>query len=161
MKKFFIILSLAFPFAAYAQQEEKVDTIPSTRLDEVVVTADSQVETAKKVILNPSKLEKKHSTNGYSLLANMNLPDFNVNPTEQTITTNAGRNVIILVNGAEVSADELGTLAASEITQIQYQRNPGGKWVRSGAVINFITVQYDYGGNVYLSTDEAVGKTIR
>lgn len=152
----FLAFSLV-AFSAYAQTEQS-DTIQSQQLQEVVVTADSQIETGKKTILYPTKLDKKHSTNGYQLLANMNLPDFNVNPSEQTITTITGKDVKILVNGIEVSADELGTLAASEITQIDYQRNPGGRWVGSGAVINFITVQYDYGGNLYLSADEGLAR---
>lgn len=142
---------------AYAQQEVSTDSISNT-LDEVVVTADAQIETAKKVILRPTKLEKKHSTNGYSLLENMNLPDFNVDASAKSISTATGRDVRILVNGIEVDPDELATLAAAEITQIDYQRNPGGRYVGSGAVMNFITVQYDYGGNVYLSADEGIAR---
>lgn len=157
MKNLLFTLAMILPLLAYAQQEVATDSI-STTLDEVVVTADTQIETSQKVILRPTKLDKKHSTNGYTLLANMNLPDFNVNPSAQTISTITGRDVKILVNGVEVSPDELGTLAASEIIQIDYQRNPGGRWVGSGAVINFITMQYDYGGNVYLSADEGLAR---
>lgn len=157
MKKLLLHLSFALPFMAYAQQEVTTDSISNT-LDEVVVTADAQIETAKKVILRPTKLEKKHSTNGYSLLENMNLPDFNVDASAKYISTVAGRDVRILVNGVEVDPDELATLAASEIVQIDYQRNPGGRYVGSGAVMNFITVQYDYGGNVYLSADEGLAR---
>ncbi len=157
MKKIFLPLLLVLPFMAFAQQEVTTDSISNT-LEEVVVTADAHIETDKKVILRPTKLEKKHSTNGYSLLENMNLPDFNVNASNQTITTITGKEVKILVNGLEVSPDELGTLAASEIVQIDYQRNPGGRWVGCGAVINFITIQYDYGGNVYLSAEEGLAR---
>ena len=67
MKKFLLSLLLVLPFTAYPRQEVASDSISST-LDEVVVTADAQIETAKKVILRPTKLEKKHSSNGYSLL---------------------------------------------------------------------------------------------
>lgn len=157
MKKLLLHLLLALPFMAYAQQEVTNDSISNT-LDEVVVTADAQIETAKKVILRPTKLEKKHSTNGYTLLENMNLPDFNVNASAKSISTLAGRDVRILVNGVEVDTDELATLSASEIVQIDYQRNPGGRYVGSGAVLNFITVQYDYGGNVYISADEGLAR---
>lgn len=142
---------------AYAQQEVTTDSISNT-LDEVVVTADAQIETARKVILRPTKLEKKHSTNGYSLLENMNLPDFHVDASAKTISTLADRDVIILINGVEADPDELATLAASEIVQIDYRRNPGGRYVGSGAVMNFITVQYDYGGNVYLSANEGLAR---
>ncbi|MCM1224501.1 MAG: hypothetical protein NC548_59645, partial [Lachnospiraceae bacterium] len=157
MKKLLLTLALLLPILAYAQQEVTTDSISNT-LDEVVVTADAQIETAKKVILRPTKLEKKHSTNGYSLLENMNLPDFNVNASAKSISTLAGRDVRILVNGVEVDPDELATLAASEIVQIDYQRNPGGRYVGSGAVLNFVTLQYNYGGNVYLSADEGLAR---
>ncbi len=155
MKKSLFTISLLLPLLAHAQHDVPTDSISST-LDEVVVTADAQIETAKKVILHPTKLEKENSTNGYTLLENMNLSDFNVNASVHSISTIAGRDVIILINGVEVAPDELATLAASEIVQIDYQRNPGGRYVGSGAVMNFITVQYDYGGNIYLSADEGL-----
>lgn len=158
MKKLITTLLMVMPIMAYAQTEVKTDSITSTTLDEVIVTADSQIETAKKVILRPTKMWKKHSTNGYALLENMNLPDFTVSASDQTISTITGRNVVILINGVEVRADELATLPATEIIQIDYQRNPGGKYVGSGAVMNFITAQYDYGGNLYLSADEGIAR---
>ncbi len=148
---------LALPVMAFAQQEVTADSIPAT-LEDVVVTADAQIETPKKVMLRPTGLEKKHSTNGYALLENMNLPDFIVNASAKSISTADGRDVRILVNGVEADPDELATLAASEIIRIDYQRNPGGRYVGSGAVMNFITVRYDYGGNVYLSADEGLAR---
>lgn len=157
MKKSILILSVLLPFCASAQREAPADSTSLT-LDEVVVTADAQIETAGKVILRPTNLEKKHSTNGYTLLENMNLPDFAVNASAKSISTVDGRDVRILVNGVEVDPDELATLAASEIMQIDCQRNPGGRYVGSGAVLNFLTVQYDYGGNVYLSADEGLAR---
>ncbi|MCM1451513.1 MAG: hypothetical protein NC102_04605 [Clostridium sp.] len=157
MKKLLITIASALPLWAPAQQSAQADSIAET-LDEVVVTADSKIETSKKVILRPTELEKKHSTNGYSLLENMNLADFSVNASAQSISTIDGRNAVILINGVEAQPDELATLAASEITQIDYQRNPGGRFVGSGAVINFITAQYDYGGNIYLSANEGFAR---
>ncbi len=157
MKKLYFILSLMMPFTAFAQQENATNSI-TTNLDEVVVTTDAKVETAKKVILRPTKLEKKHSTNGYTLLENMNLADFNVDAATKSISTAGGRDVRILINGVEVGPDELATLAATEIIQIDYQRNPGSRFVGSGAVMNFITTQYDYGGNIYLSADEGLAR---
>jgi hypothetical protein len=157
MKKIFVIVAFAAYFTTYAQQDVATDSIP-TNLNEVVVTADAQIETAKKVILHPSKLDKKHSKNGYALLDNMNLSDFNINASAKSISTIDGRDVRLLINGVDAQPDELATLAASQIEQIDYQRNPGGKYVGSGAVINFITVQYDYGGNVYLSADEGLAR---
>lgn len=158
MKKFIIFILLLSALHTSAQTYDAKPDSLSTTLDEIVVTADSQIETPKKVILRPTKLEKKHSTNGYSLLENMNLPDFNVNTSAHSVFTSSGRSVTLLINGVEIQPDELATLAASEIVQIDYQRNPGGKYVGSGAVINFLTVEYDYGGNVYISADEGLAR---
>ncbi len=152
MKRFTAIIIAIVHLWSHAQ-----NTAPAT-LDDLVVTADSQKETSAKATLRPSALEKKHSTNGYALLANMNLPDFNIDVSSQTISTITGRDVKILINGTEAGADELATLAASEITRIDYRRNPGGRYAGCGAVINFITAQYDYGGNVYLSADEGLAR---
>ncbi len=155
MKRLVIALTVLLPFTALAQQE--VDSI-SANLQEVVVTADSHLETPDKTILRPTRLEKKHSTNGYALLENMNLADFNVDASKQQVAVMSGGNVVLLINGVEAQPDELATLAASEIVQIEYQRNPGGKYVGNGAVINFLTVQYDFGGNLYLSAEQGVAR---
>jgi len=59
--KFYLTVALSLvAFLSKAQECVDTDTV-ATALDEVVVTADSQVETAKKVIVRPSKLDKKHS----------------------------------------------------------------------------------------------------
>lgn len=142
---------MILPIAAHAQH--MADSISST-LDEVVVTADAQIETGKKTILYPTKLEKRHSTNGYQLLSNMNLPELEIKANLKQITTISGQNVIILINGVEALPDELATLAAADVVSIDYQRNPGGKYAGQGAVMNFITRQYDYGGNVYLTAEQ-------
>ncbi|MCM1032899.1 MAG: outer membrane beta-barrel family protein [Odoribacter sp.] len=157
MKKLFVTLMMIIPLAVYARNDVKTDSV-TTELNELVVTADVHTETAHKVILRPTELEKKHSTNGYTLLENINLPEFNVDASALNISTVTGRNVIILVNGVEVQSDELATLAASEIVQIDYQRNPGGRYAGSGAVLNFITMQYDFGGNVYISAKEGLAR---
>ena len=156
MKRLFIILtSSALPLLSIARPVEPSDSA-SVILDEVVVQGLSTIETAKKVILYPTSQDKKHSSNGYKLLANINLPDIAVDADAKTISMITGQSVQILINGVEAQADELSTLPASEILRIDYQRNPGGKYIGSGAVMNFITRQYDYGGNVYLSAEEGV-----
>lgn len=157
MKKLIIALLCTCPFAAFAWQAADADSA-AVALQEVVVNSDPQIETAKKVIFTPSKQEKKHSTNAYSLLTNMNVPDLNVSAAQKSVSTSGGGDVVILVNGVKSTPDEVATLAASEVVQIDYRRNPGGKYVGSGAVLNFITVQYDYGGNVYVSADEGFAR---
>lgn len=125
-------------------------------LDEVVVTASPQIETATKAIWYPSKQEQRYSTNGYQLVDNMNIPDVVSSSHNQSVSIVNGQSVQCLINGIEAQPDEIATLSAKEIVRIEFQRTPGGKYVGKGGVMNFITRQYDYGGNVYLSADDGL-----
>jgi len=123
-------------------------------LDEVVVMSSPQIETASKAIWYPSKQEQRYSTNGYQLVDNMNIPDIVSSNHNQSINVLSGQSVQCLINGIEAQSDEVATLAAKDIIRIEFQRTPGGKYVGKGGVMNFITRQYDYGGNIYLSADD-------
>ncbi|MGN0350200.1 MAG: hypothetical protein ACI4ES_01005, partial [Roseburia sp.] len=131
-----------------------ITMIRNNELDEVVVTASPQIETATKAIWYPSKQEQRYSTNGYQLVDNMNIPDIASSSHNQSINMLNGQDVQCLINGIEAQPDEVATLSAKDIVRIEFQRTPGGKYVGKGGVMNFITRQYDYGGNVYLSADE-------
>lgn len=143
------------PLGAMSQTEQ-ADTIAGEALQEVVIEGSDAIETGKKTILYPTKLEKRHSANGYQLLANMNLPELEVNAGKRQIATVAGGAVVVLIDGVEALADELATLPATDIAMIDYQRNPSGKYAGKGAVMNFITHRSDTGGNLYLSADQGL-----
>ena len=55
MKKIIFTFALAMPFMLHARHEENTDSISNT-LGEVVITADAQIETAKKVSIRPMRL---------------------------------------------------------------------------------------------------------
>lgn len=131
-----------------------VTMMRNNELDEVVVTASPQIETATKAIWYPSKQEQRYSTNGYQLVDNMNIPDVVSSSHNQSISIVNGQSVQCLINGVEAQPDEVATLSAKDIVRIDFQRAPGGKYVGKGGVMNFITRQQEYGGNVYLSADE-------
>lgn len=126
----------------------------SNKLNEVVVTASPQIETASKAIWYPSKQDQQYSTNGYQLVDNMNIPDIVSSNHNQSINVLSGQSVQCLINGIEAQPDEVATLSAKDIVRIEFQRTPGGRYVGKGGVMNFITRQYDYGGNVYVSADQ-------
>ena len=131
-----------------------VTMLQHNELSEVVVTASPQIETATKAIWYPSKQDQRYSTNGYQLVDNMNIPDIVSSNHSHSINVLSGQTVQCLINGVEAQPDEIATLSAKEIVRIEFQRSPGGKYVGKGGVMNFITRQYDFGGNVYLSADE-------
>jgi hypothetical protein len=124
-----------------------------TELNEVVVQANSQYEVASKSIYIPSRDDKQYSQNGYQLLENMKIPDLVSSNHNKSVNILNGQVVQCLINGVDAQPDEIATLSAKDIIRIEFQRTPGGKYVGKGGVINFITRQYTYGGNIYLSAD--------
>ena len=57
------LLFFTLCIAANAQN----DSTATRTLDEVVVNAKGQIETAEKAVLTPTTLEKRHATNGFEL----------------------------------------------------------------------------------------------
>lgn len=149
-----VLLSVMMVALCAKAQTEETDSVDALHLQEVVIDGDASVETGKKTILYPTRLEKRHSSNGYQLLANMNLPELDVDANRRQILTIGGSTVVVLINGVEALNEELAVLPASEIVMIDYQRNPGGKYAGKSAVINFLTRSSDVGGNVYFSADQ-------
>ena len=153
MKALFLIAIFCFPFVKIQAQN---DSIKAEQLPEVNVNANGQIETAEKAVLLPSALEKRHSANGFDLLSVMQNTGLEVSPSARSITTQNGGAVALCINGMEVQPDEVATLRAKNIRSIEYVRTPGGKYAGKAALINFITIQLEYGGNVYLSATEGL-----
>ncbi|MDD7273734.1 MAG: hypothetical protein SOZ07_05405 [Prevotella sp.] len=138
---------------SFAQVQDQ-DTLQAQSLPEVIVNGANQIETPRKTILRPTALERKHATNGFELLDVINSPELEIDTHIYNITTKNGGSVVICVNGMEVSNEEVAMLRAKNVQSIEYIRTPGGKYAGKAGVINFITTQYKYGGNVYLSAEE-------
>lgn len=136
---------------SFAQSQ---DTLQAKSLPEVIVNGANQIETTRKTILRPTSLERKHATNGFELLDVMNSPELEIDTHIYNITTKSGGSVVICVNGMEVSNEEVAMLRAKNVQSIEYVRTPGGKYAGKAGVLNFITIQYEYGGNVYFSAEE-------
>ncbi len=150
MKRFlWMIFLLANVVVCRAQISEQ-------EVDEVTVTAESQSEGATTTFLYPSTQDRRHSVNVYQLLENMHIIDIEADGVNNTANTIDGRSVVFLRDGIEMSANEVVTLPIEDIKHLEYQRFPGGKYVGQGAVVNIITYQYKYGGNVYLSATEGL-----
>ena len=153
MKKFFIlVIALVFRHQAYAQQDSILNK--TEELQEVVVTADGQIEMSNKTLLLPTQLEKKHAANGFNLLYLMQTPELEVSPCNRSITTHNGGEVILCINGMEALPEDVASLSAKNIRTIEYIRTPSGKYAGKAGLVNFVTIKMNYGGNVYLSANE-------
>lgn len=145
--EFFIsLLCISIPVSAQTVKEEV--------LPEVVVKSNAKIEKADKTVWMPTGLEKKHAVNGFDLLEVMQIPELEISADARKMTTKTGGEVVVCVNGMEVLQEEVATLMSRNIRKIEYIRAPDGKYAGKAGLINIITRNTDYGGNVYLSAKE-------
>lgn len=124
-------------------------------LPEVIVTNKTKIEKNDKTVLIPTKLEKKHAVNAIDLLNVIEIPEIEVSLDTKRISTKTGGEVIVCINGMEVQQEEMTTLLSKNIQKIEYIRTPSGKYAGKAGMINIITKQADFGGNIYLSAKES------
>ena len=131
------------------------DSIRSAELPETIVSSQKQIETPTHTEFFPTLADKKHSVNAFDMLHSMNLSGLEISYDSKQIFNSLGQEVVLCINGVEVSADEIAVLRSKNVKSVEFQRNPTGKYLGKGGVLNFKTVQYNYSGNVYLSAKES------
>ena len=132
------------------------DSIPTViELQEITILSQKQVEESTHTIIYPTSTDKAHSSNAFELLHSINLSTLEISHDSKQVFNNHGQEVVLCLNGIEVSANEIEALRSNNIVSVEFQRNPSGKYVGRGGVLNFITIQYNYSGNVYLSAKES------
>lgn len=152
MKNVYLVIFIFTCCLEVSAQNE--DTLQVKNLPEVVVQNEKEIATPDRTIFLPTALDKKHATNGIELLGVMNLSELEIDDHQHNITTKNGGSVVLCIDGMEVSQEEVSMLRAKNIQSIQYYRTPGGKYAGKAGLLNFITIQYQYGGNVYITADE-------
>lgn len=117
-----------------------VMTEASAMLGEVSVTASATVKKVDRQIVYPSEKQLKLSTSGYDLLARLMLPDLQVDPIQNTISTLNGGSVEVRINDVKATHAQVSALRPSEVVRVEYIDNPGVRYgdTNVGAVINYI-----------------------
>lgn len=151
----FILLSL--PAIAESQNVPK-DTITSRMLDEITVTPVNQRTEASKTVYIPDSRQKRAAIGGISLLASMNIPQLQVNPLTETVTTAANQGVSIFINSRPATKEDVSGLAPTDVKRVEYLDFPSDpRFQHAEHVVNFVTNQYEYGGYTKLSAKERFG----
>lgn len=149
------IVILLLSLMLFSTVKAQSDSIKNVNIQEVTVLGKQKVETPTHTVLVPSSSNRSHSTNAFDLINVMNISDLHVLYNSKQIYNNRGQEVVLCINGVEASPDELSALRSKNVVSIEFQRNPTGKYSGKGGVLNFKTIQYNYGGNVYLSAEES------
>ena len=128
----------------------------STELGEVVVEGDAVIQKVDRQILLPNKEQLGASSDGMSLLQNLQIPRIVVNPTDNTVKTLANQDVQLRINGIEASNSEVMAINPKDVIRIEYHDQPGVRFNGAAAVINYIVQHRDTGGNLMLNASNGV-----
>ena len=128
----------------------------STELGEVVVEGDAVIQKVDRQILLPNKEQLGASSDGMSLLQNLQIPRIVVNPADNTVKTLANQDVQLRINGIEASNSEVMAINPKDVIRIEYHDQPGVRYNGAAAVINYIVRKRDTGGNMMLNASNGV-----
>jgi len=128
----------------------------STELSEVVVEGDAVIQKVDRQILLPNKEQLGASSDGMSLLQNLQIPRIVVNPADNTVKTLANQEVQLRINGIEASSSEVMAINPKDVIRIEYHDQPGVRYNGAAAVINYIVKHRDTGGNLMLNASNGV-----
>lgn len=153
--KRFITFSLLLSTAAitFAQNVDK-----SITLDEVTVRASKVVNKPDGMVIYPTDSQRQASTNGYSFLEKLTLPNLRVDNINHTISAIDNRGGVQLrINGIIVDKPEMTALDPKDILRVDFIDKPGVRYGESIAyVINIITRRNDSGYSVGTDITSAI-----
>ncbi len=128
----------------------------STELGEVVVEGDAVIQKVDRQILLPNKEQLGASSDGMSLLQNLQIPRIVVNPADNSVKTLANQDVQLRINGIEASNSEVMAINPKDVIRIEYHDQPSVRYNGAAAVINYIVKHRDTGGNLMLNASNGV-----
>lgn len=153
--KRFITFSFLLSTAAitFAQDVDK-----SITLDEVTVRASKVVNKPDGMVIYPTDSQRQASTNGYSFLEKLTLPNLRVDNINHTISAIDNRGGVQLrINGIIVDKPEMTALDPKDILRIDFIDKPGVRYGEGLAyVINIITRRNDSGYSVGTDITSAI-----
>lgn len=157
-------VQVSYSHPAYETQILKVapkDTITANvvlydktnTLAEVVVKGQVVRTSGNSFVYLPTQKQKNSSNSGVSLLYNIMLPELNVNPFTNSISSTDGSNVSYYIGGRKSTIKDIKTLRPKDIVRVEVYNNAIDKFPNEQKVINFILRTYDYGGYIDVKTD--------
>lgn len=128
----------------------------SVELNDVTVTAQSVIQKPDRYIIIPSVNEITQSSNGLSLLNNLQykMPGLVVNETLQSVKVD-DKTPMFKINGKPSGLTQFLSLNPQDVLRIEYQDNPDVRYGNS-QVINILLKPRDDGGTIASNLSSAV-----
>lgn len=144
----FIIAAFCVAFSATAfAQQESTDSVSTKTLDEVVVEASNQQTSSNKSTYIPSARQKNAAADAISLLSHMAIPQIEVNPVSQAVTTATGQGVAVFIDFLPATAQDLQGMKTQDVKKVEYYLHPTDpRFQGARYAINFVMQKYVWGG---------------
>lgn len=110
----------------------------SVVLDEVSVEAEGAVLNAKEISYYPNDRQKKSAYDGTSLLRNLAIPSLQINPENNSITTNTREEVAIFIDGRPASQNEISMLRPKDVIRVEFYEQPMPEFMNKANVVNYV-----------------------
>lgn len=140
MKK--TIYTILFLCSAFIFSQEKkndtVDAVVTKEIQEVILKSQRKKQFADKAVYTFDKEALDRARYAKDLLST--LPELQLNPVENTITSTKGGTTLFLINGIEATDMQIRSVAPSEVVKVEYYDIPPARWAtRADTVVNILT----------------------
>ena len=125
-------------------------------LQEVTVESKNVIQKVDKQVLLPNREQRKASSDGVSLLQNLQIPRIVVNQADNTVKTLSNDDVQLRINGIEATTAEVMAINPKDVIRIEYHDQPGVRYNGAAAVIDYIVRHRDTGGSLMLNASNGV-----
>ena len=123
----------------------------ATELGEVVVESQAIIQKVDRQILLPSKEQMQASSDGVSLLQNLQIPRIVISPIDNSVKTLSDESVQLRINGIEASTADVKAINPKDIIRVEYHDQPGVRYNGAAAVVDYIVKHHDTGGSLMLA----------
>lgn len=123
----------------------------ATELGEVVVESQAIIQKVDRQILLPSKEQMQTSSDGVSLLQNLQIPRIVISPIDNSVKTLSDESVQLRINGVEASTSDVKAINPKDIIRVEYHDQPGVRYNGAAAVVDYIVKHRDTGGSLMLA----------
>lgn len=123
----------------------------ATELGEVVVESQAVIQKVDRQILLPSKEQMQASSDGVSLLQNLQIPRIVISPIDNSVKTLSDESVQLRINGVEASTADVKAINPKDIIRIEHHDQPGVRYNGAAAVVDYIVKHRNTGGSLMLA----------
>ncbi|WP_114819396.1 TonB-dependent receptor domain-containing protein [Chryseobacterium sp. KLBC 52] len=122
-------------------QEKKNDTVDAAaikEIQEVILKSQRKKQFADKAVYTFDKEALEKARYAKDLLRT--LPELQLDPVANTITSTKGGTTLFLINGIEATDMQIRSVAPSEVVKVEYYDIPPARWAtRADTIVNILT----------------------